>query len=148
MINRTSWHDSCIALVSSQRYSYCTLSYIVSHPSDIISHDTKIMPWSHDTKIMPWYPINIINVTIKYYIHMLLSYHECYYHLMHLNIISRMVLSYRVCIVNIISCMLLSYVYYYHTMQAVITSCIRLCYIQIVILLFWVFRVSRWGMIT
>ena len=30
-IYRISWHDSCIALVPSPRYSYRTLPYIVSH---------------------------------------------------------------------------------------------------------------------
>ena len=35
---RISWHDSCIALVSSPRHSYRTLPYIIWHPSDIISH--------------------------------------------------------------------------------------------------------------
>ena len=38
-IYRISWHDSCIVLVSSPRHSYLTLPYIVSHPSDIISHE-------------------------------------------------------------------------------------------------------------
>ena len=42
MINRTSWHDSCIALVSSPRHSYRTLPYIVSHPSNrIISYSLR-----------------------------------------------------------------------------------------------------------
>ena len=36
-IYKISWHDSCIALVSSPRHSYRTLPYIVSYPSDIVT---------------------------------------------------------------------------------------------------------------
>ena len=47
MIHRTSWHDSCIAVVSSQRHSYRTLPYIVSHSlrsCDMVSegYDTSV----------------------------------------------------------------------------------------------------------
>ena len=38
---RISWHDSCIALLSSPRHSYRILPYIISQSSDIISHSIR-----------------------------------------------------------------------------------------------------------
>ena len=66
MINRTSWHYSCIALVSSQRHSHYTLSYIVSHPSDIISYEQSC----HDILIVK----QVIFIIIGYHGMILVSH--------------------------------------------------------------------------
>ena len=78
MINRTSWRDSCIALVSSPRHLYRTLPYVapfrhhialaslVRYNVGMVRYDVRkgairVSPTRYecDTRIVPWYPINI-----------------------------------------------------------------------------------------
>ena len=70
-VYRMSWHDSCNALVSSQRHSYRTLPYIVSHPSDIVSHERSecdIMSEGCDTNVSDSIRVRYKNHAMMFYL--------------------------------------------------------------------------------
>ena len=82
MLNRTSWHDSCIALVSSPlvRYDVGRVRYDVRISAIRVSLTRN----ECDTRIIPWYPINIGFLTMSAFLHLCHPSRHRIFHLSHL----------------------------------------------------------------